>query len=182
MVASLIGDLSLLVGFAVLLLPLLLTEMSRSRDGLWGAVLLLMGLVLVTSSDRFTGAPMIAVICGLLLITRLGLEVARSRWNYLSDHEKTRIGSLERWTNSFKEFGATLANKGGFSDGVVKLFSPKPNRSSIGKKWVRPEKSKDLQSQEEAKIASSDVLQETKDALSDLGEVSFDQKGASQDS
>jgi hypothetical protein len=38
-------------------------------------VVLLLGLVLVTSADRLSGSPMLAVLCGGLLIGRLGLEV-----------------------------------------------------------------------------------------------------------
>ena len=45
MVATLGGLAALLVGLAILLLPLLATELSRPRDSAWGAVMLLLGLV-----------------------------------------------------------------------------------------------------------------------------------------
>ena len=67
MLATLSGDICLLFGLALLLLPLLAVELSRPRDGVWGAVVLILGLVLVTSSDRMRGAPMLAVLCGSLL-------------------------------------------------------------------------------------------------------------------
>ena len=57
MLATLSGDLCLVAGLALLLLPLLAVQLSRPRDGVWGAVILLLGLVLVTSSDRLRGAP-----------------------------------------------------------------------------------------------------------------------------
>ncbi len=57
MVASLSGTLALAVGLAVLLLPLMASELSRPRDAMWGAVVLLLGLTLVTSADRLTGSP-----------------------------------------------------------------------------------------------------------------------------
>ena len=66
MLASLGGALALLLGLAVLLLPLLTPELSRPRDVLWGAVVLLLGLVLVTSADRLTGAPMLGVVLNQL--------------------------------------------------------------------------------------------------------------------
>ena len=102
MLATLTGDLCLLVGLAVLLLPLLATELSRPRDGAWGAVVLLLGLVLVTSNDRLRGAPMLAVACGALLIGRLGSEVAQARWHQLSPEEQQRLGSRERWASSLQ--------------------------------------------------------------------------------
>ena len=84
MLATFSGDLCLVAGLALLLLPLLAVQLSRPRDGVWGAVILLLGLVLVTSSDRLRGAPMLAVLCSSLLIGRLGVEVGQSRWSALS--------------------------------------------------------------------------------------------------
>ena len=41
MLATLSGDVCLLFGLALLLLPLLAVELSRPRDGVWGAIVLL---------------------------------------------------------------------------------------------------------------------------------------------
>ncbi|MFN9057449.1 MAG: Ycf66 family protein, partial [Cyanobacteriota bacterium] len=68
MVATLAGLGALVLGLGLLLLPLLATELSRPGDSAWGALVLLLALVLVTSSDRLTGSPMLAVISGGLLI------------------------------------------------------------------------------------------------------------------
>jgi hypothetical protein len=146
MLATLTGDLCLLVGLAVLLLPLLATELSRPRDGAWGAVVLLLGLVLVTSNDRLRGAPMLAVACGALLIGRLGSEVAQARWQQLSPEEQHRLGSRERWASSLQQLITVLASLGSNASGVVASFKPaspaQPTRegaSRSGKRWVRPE-------------------------------------------
>jgi uncharacterized membrane protein HdeD (DUF308 family) len=57
MVASLSGTLALVVGLAVLLLPLMASELSRPRDAMWGAVVLLLGLTgaVRRAADRATG-------------------------------------------------------------------------------------------------------------------------------
>lgn len=146
MLATLTGDLCLLVGLAVLLLPLLATELSRPRDGVWGAVVLLLGLVLVTSNDRLRGAPMLAVACGALLIGRLGSEVAQARWQQLSPEEQQRLGSRERWASSLQQLIAVLASLGSTASSVAASIKPptpaQPARegaSRSGKRWVRPE-------------------------------------------
>ncbi len=139
MLAILFGDISLILGFVVLLLPLLATELSRPRDSFWGAVLLLLGLVLITSDDRLRGAPMLAVVAGGLVIGRLGIEVAQSRWVQLGQEEKKRFGSLERWTTSFVQLRFVVENVAAAFGSLVKAFGPKSKPSSIGKKWVRPE-------------------------------------------
>jgi hypothetical protein len=110
MLATLGGLLALPLGLTVLLLPLLAPELSRPRDSAWGAVLLLLGLDLVTSADRLTGAPMLGVLCGALLIGRLGLEVGQGRWRQLTEEERQRLGSLERWSTSFRQLGITSAS------------------------------------------------------------------------
>ena len=146
MLANLTGDLCLLVGMAVLLLPLLATELSRPRDGLWGAVVLLLGLVLVTSSDLLRGSPMLAVVCGTLLIGRLGSEVAQSRWHQLSSEEKQRLSSRERWITSVQQLLAAMVSLGNSAGAALTALKPSPPTSAkpegtsrTGKRWVRPE-------------------------------------------
>jgi hypothetical protein len=144
MVASLSGTLALVVGLAVLLLPLLATEMSRPRDAMWGAVVLLLGLTLVTSADRLTGSPMLAVLCGGLLIGRLGVEVLQLRWRALTPEEQQRLLSVERWQTSLSELVVSVA-KGiaavSAASGTVlaALKRGGGGKGSSGKRWVRAE-------------------------------------------
>lgn len=91
MVATLAGASALLLGLALLLLPLLATELSRPGDSAWGALVLLLALVLVTSADRLTGSPMLAVISAGLLIGRLAVEVGRGAG--VSSARRNRSGS-----------------------------------------------------------------------------------------
>lgn len=143
MLATLAGTLALLLGLAILLLPLLAGELSRPRDSAWGAVVLLMGLVLVTSADRLTGAPMLGVLCAGLVIGRLGGEVGQARWRQLTAEEQQRLGSAERWSSSLGQLGASLGRlldlaAGLAAAGIAWLAERRRPRSS-GKRWVRPE-------------------------------------------
>jgi hypothetical protein len=144
MLATLGGFLALLLGLLLLLLPLLASELSRARDSVWGAVVLLLGLVLVTSAERLTGAPMLAVLCGGLLIGRLGVEVGQARWRLLTDEERQRLWSWERWQTSLSQLGASLARllqlAGGMASGLgAWLAERRAARPASTKKWVRPE-------------------------------------------
>ena len=143
MVATLGGLAALLVGLAILLLPLLATELSRPRDSAWGAVMLLLGLVVVSSRDRLTGAPMLAVLCGGLLIGRLALEVGQGRWRQLTDDEQTRLGSIERWSSSLKQLGATTAKLsslvGRAARGLGSWIGAQGQAKTTTKRWIRPE-------------------------------------------
>ncbi len=144
MLATLGGTLALLCGLVVVLLPLLLPELSRPRDAFWGALVLLLGLVLVTSADRLGGAPMLAVLCGGLLIGRLGTEVGQARWRALSSDEQTQLSSAARWRRSATELGAALARLGGLGAsagaGVLGWWRQRrPAAARSGKRWVRPD-------------------------------------------
>ena len=157
MLATLAGDLCLLLGLAVLLLPLLATELSRPRDGIWGGVVLLLGLVLVTSSDRLRGAPMLAVICSALLISRLGSEVAQSRWQRLSQEEQQRLRSRERWSTSLQQLGTSITTLLSNISAAVGSLKPEPaaaNReegsSRSGKRWIRPDQTEQNDSSDQA--------------------------------
>ena len=192
MLATLTGDLCLLVGLAVLLLPLLATELSRPRDGVWGAVVLLLGLVLVTSNDRLRGAPMLAVACGALLIGRLGSEVAQARWHQLSPEEQQRLGSRERWASSLQQLIAVLASLGSNASSMAASLKPpspaQPTRegaSRSGKRWVRPESptSDDTPQDESAQSnATSNDTSPNKNAPSPNNQNEADQGQAEQTS
>ena len=143
MLSTISGDICLLFGLALLLLPLLAVELSRPRDGAWGALVLLLGLVLVTSSDRMRGAPMLAVLCGSLLVARLSAEVGQGRWRALSDAERQRLSSSEHWFNNLKRLKTTATSLGeGLGEGIggmAKQLKPAGRSGVSGKKWVRPE-------------------------------------------
>jgi|688.fasta_scaffold04555_9 hypothetical protein len=143
MLATLGGTLALSLGVAVLLLPLLVSELSRPRDAVWGGVVLLLGLVLVTSSERLTGAPMLAVLCGGLLIGRLGSEVGLARWRQLSEEERQRLGSMERWRTGLTQLGASLTvllQRASAAAGILgSLVAQRQAPRSKGRRWVRPE-------------------------------------------
>ena len=143
MLATLGGTLALLVGLAILVLPLLVSELSRPRDSVWGAVVLVLGLVLVTSAERLTGEPMLAVLLGGLLIGRLGGEVAQARWIQLTLEERQRLASAERWRTSFDQLGASIARLLEGAAGVVAGFgawiAERRQPPATSKRWVRPE-------------------------------------------
>jgi hypothetical protein len=160
MFATLGGSLALLLGLAVLLVPLLTPELSRARDAVWGAVLLLLGLVLVTSSDRLGGSPMVAVLCGSLLIGRLGSEVGQQRWRALTPEEQQRLGSGAHWRTALGQVLASLgALQGMASQSLEGLrtrllqapasaptgFKGKGKAGGTTKRWVRPEAAPEME-------------------------------------
>ncbi len=163
MLAIIIGDLSLLLGLGVLLMPLLLTELSRPRDLAWAAIILILGLLLVANHDRFNGSSILAVVLGSLVISRLGVEVAQGRWQQLSDEEKLRLGSFERWMTGFKELIAAFFHLGKVLGDTIKFPVFNKKGSSSGKKWIRPESDAEQSSTNEFSKAINQELETSKE-------------------
>jgi hypothetical protein len=149
MLATLAGLLALVAGLVLLLVPLLIPELSRQRDAVWGAVVLLLGLTLVTSSERLVGSPMLAVLCGTLLIGRLSVEVTQSRWRALSPEEQQALTSSARWQTSLQQLLAAGARLAALSAELRQLLlgwlnqakATKGTKGTKGtnKRWIRPE-------------------------------------------
>jgi hypothetical protein len=143
MVATLAGLGALLLGLALLLLPLLATELSRPGDSAWGALVLVLALVLVTSAERLSGSPMLAVISGGLLVGRLTVEVGRGRWLQLTPEERVRLGTGERWRTSLSQartaFMGLLEAVGQQGAALLARWREPGSSKASGKRWVRPE-------------------------------------------
>ena len=139
MLNSIFGYLFIFVGILILALPLILVELSRPRDWLKGGLFLFLGLFLLVQDDLLRGSINLLVICMAILYIIMMSEIIQNRWNQLSFEEKKRIGSFERWFESFKQLGqifALIAN--GFLQ-VFKIFSTQSQKPLTEKKWVRPE-------------------------------------------
>ena len=135
--AVLIGSLALIAGLLLMLLPLVASELARPRDSFWAAVVLLLGLVLVTASDRLTGAPMLGVLCGGLLIGRLGSEVGQQRWGALEPAQQQRFSETSYWSEQLQQLrgaAAKLLAAGGI---VASWLQEQLKKPEVSKRWVR---------------------------------------------
>ena len=139
MVVSIFGYLFLFVGFLTLFLPLMLVELSRPRDWLMGGLFLFLGLFLLVENDLLRGSINLLVISMAILYGKMILEIIENRWYKLSPEEIKRIGSFQRWFESFKQLGQSFAL---LSNGFLKVITSFTNKSEKPlkeKKWVHPE-------------------------------------------
>ena len=169
--AVLIGSLALVAGLLLMLMPLVASELARPRDSFWAAVVLLLGLVLVTASDRLTGAPMLGVLCGGLLIGRLGSEVGQQRWGALEPAQQQRFSETSYWTQQLEQLrgaAAKLLSAGGI---IASWLQERLKKPEVSKRWVRADASgeatptttdpsTDAGSSEEAAEISAEVVPE----------------------
>ena len=144
MVVSIFGYLFIFVGLLILALPLMLVEISRPKDWLMGGLFLFLGLFLLVENEFLRGSINLLVISMSILYGKMILEIIQTRWYQLSSEEKKRIGSFQRWFESFKQLGQSFAL---FGDGFLNFFKgfrtkfAKPLKE---KKWVHPELQQEL--------------------------------------
>ena len=139
MFISIFGYLYLLVGLLILAMPLVLVELSRPRDWLMGGLFLFIGLYLLVESDFLGGSIYFLVISVAILFVKMIMEIFQNRWSQLCVEEKKRIGSFERWSESFGQLGQVIIVLGKSFLNVFKSFNNKSKKVLKEKKWVRPE-------------------------------------------
>ncbi len=148
MFISIFGYLFLFFGILILALPLILVELSRPRDWLKGGLFLFLGLFLLVENDLLRGSINLFSFSTVLLYGLMISEIIQNRWYQLSSEEKKRIGSLERWLESFKQLGQifTLLGKGFFN--FFKSFRRQSEKPLTHKKWVHPELKDEIKKKE----------------------------------
>ena len=139
MLNSIFGYLFLFIGFLILALPLILVELSRQRDWLIGGLFLFLGLFLLVENVLLRDSINVFVISMAILYGIMMSEIIKTRWNQLSSEEKKRIGSFERWFESFKQLGQVIALMGNGFLNFFNKFSTPIKKPLTEKKWVRPE-------------------------------------------
>ena len=139
MLISIFGDFFLFIGLLILSLPLILVELSRPRDWLMGGLFSFLGLFILLENDFLKDSIYLLVISMVILYGKMMSEIFQNRWFQLSFEEKKRIGSFERWVESFKELIQIFALLGSGFLNFFKSFSIQNEKPLKEKKWVHPE-------------------------------------------
>ena len=139
MFISIFGCLFFFIGLLILALPLLLVELSRARDWLMGGLFLFLGLFLLVETDLLRGSITLFVASMTILYGKLIFEIIQTRWYQLSSEEKKRIGSFQRWFESFKQLGQSFVLLGNDFLNLFKGFKTKSEKPLKEKKWVHPQ-------------------------------------------
>jgi len=169
---SVFGYLFLLVGFLILALPLILVELSRPRDWLMGGLFLFLGVFLLVENDFLRGSINLLVISMAILYGKMFLEIFQARWNQLSVEEKKRIGSFQRWFESFNQLFQSFALLGSGLLNFFTSFTTQSKKPLKEKKWVHPELTEEIKRKEVDRSGSNDANEITNQELPENEESS----------
>jgi len=170
MVVSIFGYLFFFVGLLILALPLMLVELSRPRDWLMGGLFLFLGLFLLVENDLLRDSINLLVFSMAILYGKMILEIFQTRWNQLSSEEKKRIGSFQRWFESFKQLGQSFVLIGNGFLNFFKSFRTKSEKPL--KKWVHPELKEEVHKKLVDRSTSTDSHQIINEELPEKEETS----------
>ena len=138
MIFSIFGYTFIFVGLSILVLPLMLVELSRPRDWLMGGIFLFFGFFLLVENDLLRGSINLLIISMAILCGKMLSEIIQSRFYRLSDQEKNRIASLDRWFESFQQLGQIFSLLGNLILNFFKGFWNQSKKPLKEKKWVHP--------------------------------------------
>ena len=172
MIVSILGYLFLFLGLLILALPLMLVELSRPRDWLMGGLFLFLGLFLLVENDLLGDSINLLAISMAVLYGKMSLEIIQTRWYQLSSDEKKKVGSFERWFQSFKQLSQSFALLG---EGFLNFFTSittKSEKPLKEKKWVHPELKEGVKKKVDDRSGSTDSNKLRKQELTENEETS----------
>ena len=112
--------------------------------------------MLIVETDILRGSINLLVASMAILYGKMMSEIIQNRWHQLSDQEKKRISSFDRWFESFKQLGQIIALLGKRSLDFLKIDRTQPEKSIKEKKWVHPELKEEIKKKVIDKSDSTD--------------------------
>ena len=142
-----LGSFYILLGSIFLFIPLIYLEVGKPKDLIKAFLNLLIGIILIIKNNFFDNT----FIAIFLLVTALFLfylvEIFSSRWNQLTDQEKSKLTTLVEFKKNMSKISEaiTLAVRN-FKNPLNFFKFDRNNKNLNTKKWVRNDKNDNIKS------------------------------------
>ena len=142
-----LGSFYILLGSIFLLIPLIYLEVGRPKDLLRAFLNLLIGIILIIKNKFFDNSFLAIFLLLTVLIVFYLLEIFSSRWNQLTDQEKSKLTTLVEFKKNLSKISEaiTLADKS-FKNSLTFFKFDRNNENLHKKKWVRNDKNDNIKS------------------------------------
>ena len=142
-----LGSFYIILGFLFLFIPLIYLELGRPNDFIRAAVKLIIGLTLILKNKAFGNSFFLIYLLFTLLVVLYLFEIFLSRWNQLTDKEKSKLLTLVEFNKNFsKTLEALFLGLNNIKNALNFLNFERNNQIISKKKWVRPEKNDSIKS------------------------------------
>ncbi len=142
-----LGSFYILLGSIFLFIPLIYLEVGRPKDLIKAFLNLLIGIILIIKNNFFDNS----FIAILLLVTALFIfylvEIFSSRWNQLTDQEKSKLTTLVEFKKNISKISEAIALAVRNFKNSLNFFKFDRNNENLHKKnWVRNDKNDNIKS------------------------------------
>jgi len=142
-----LGSFYILLGSIFLFIPLIYLEVGRPKDLIKAFLNLLIGIILIIKNNFFDNS----FIAIFLLVTALFLfylvEIFSSRWNQLTDQEKSKLTTLVEFKKNISKISEAITLAVRNLKNSLNFFKFDRNNKNLNtKKWVRNDKNDNIKS------------------------------------
>ena len=140
-----LGSFYILIGTIFLIVPLIYLELGRPKDFIKAFLNLLIGLILIIKNKTIDELFFLIFFLLTILVVLYVVELSLSRWNQLTDKEKSKLTTLLELKNNLSKVleAFNLAIRS-FAK-PLKIFNFDSNNPKISpKKWVRNDKNDNI--------------------------------------
>ena len=137
----------LLLGGIFLLIPILYLELGRSKDLFIAALSLLTGVILVIKYKVFDNLYLAIQFLFIGLVVLFVAEIFLSRWNQLTDKEKSKLTTLIELKKNLSKISDAIILGLNNTKKPLNFLTFKRIKENINKKmWVRNDKNDSVES------------------------------------
>ncbi len=142
-----LGSFYILLGSIFLFIPLIYLEVGRPKDLIKAFLNLLIGIILIINNNFFDNS----FIAIFLIVTALFLfylvEIFSSRWNQLTDQEKSKLTTLVEFKKNISKISEAITLAVRNLKNSLNFFKFDRNNKNLNTKiWVRNDKNDNIKS------------------------------------
>ena len=142
-----LGYFYILLGSIFLFIPLIYLEVGRPKDLIKAFLNLLIGIILIIQNKFFDNSFIAIYLVITALFVFYLVEIFSSRWNQLTDQEKSKLTTLMEFKKNLSKISEaiTLAVRN-FKNFLNFFKFDRNNKNLHKKKWVRNDKNDNIKS------------------------------------
>ena len=142
-----LGYFYILIGSIFLFIPLIYLEVGRPKDLIKAFLNLLIGIILIIKNNCFDNLFIAILLLGTALFLFYLVEIFSSRWNQLTDQEKSKLTTLMEFKKNLSKISEAITLAVRNFKNSLNFFKFDRNNENLHKKnWVRNDKNDNIKS------------------------------------
>ena len=142
-----LGSFYILLGSIFLFIPLIYLEVGRPKDLIKAFLNLLIGIILIINNNFFDNSFIAIFLLLTALILFYLVEIFSSRWNQLTDQEKSKLTTLVEFKKNISKISEAITLAVSNLKNSLNFFKFDRNNKNINTKtWVRNDNNDNIKS------------------------------------